>query len=358
MYRFVASVSGKKHMQPSSILESEIYQQPDVLARLLDNPAIPAVAKAIRDADPDFLVIAARGTSDHAANYAQYLFGIQAGLPVSLAAPSISTIYGHPPRYRKAVVIGISQSGHSVDVAQVVTDAAAQGALTITITNDANSLMAKAAAHHIALNAGEERSVAASKTYTAQVMALSLIVAHLLGKDDMLAELRQLPDMVSQVLGLAPTIKQRAERFRFMTRCVTLGRGYNYATAYEIALKLEELTYVTAEPYSSADFRHGPKAMVEPDFPVIAIAPRGATYADMLALIKELAERGADLTVISTEDEALATAQLPLHLPAVPEWLSPIVAVVPGQLLAMATAAAKGHNLDKPRGLTKVTVTR
>jgi glutamine---fructose-6-phosphate transaminase (isomerizing) len=346
-------------MVSSSVLENEIRQQPDVLKRLIDNPVVGDVAEAIRSADPRYILIAARGSSDNAARYADYLFGIHTGLPVALAAPSISTIYGHPPRYRDTVVIGISQSGKSVDVAQVVTDAAEQGALTVTITNDAHSPMAKAAAHHIALEAGEERSLAATKTYTAQLAALALITAHLANRQDMLDDLSRLAGLVEETLILAPMIMQRAERFRFMTRCVTLGRGYNYATAFEIALKLKELTYVTAEPYSTADFQHGPKAMVEQDFPIIAIAPQGAAYPDMLAAIKEFAQRGADLTVISTEDEALGSAQLPLRLPAgVPEWLSPIVAVVPGQLLAMATAAAKGHELDHPRGLTKVTVTR
>ncbi len=346
-------------MPDSSILEREIRQQPDVLARLLDNPVIPDVAEAIRKADPAYIVIAARGTSDNAARYAQYLFGIRTGLNVALAAPSISTIYEHPPRYRNTVVIGVSQSGKSVDVAQVVADAAAQGVLTITITNDPESVMAKSAQYHIDLGAGEERAVAASKTYTAQLAALAIIVAHLSGDKTMRADLKRLPELAQQTIStLWPTIQERAERFRFMTRCVTLGRGYNYATAFEIALKLTELTYVTAEPYSSADFRHGPKAMVEPDFPVIAIAPSGAVYADMKALIDDMAERGADLTVISNEGDALARAQLPLRLPAMPEWISPVAAVLPGQLIAMATAAAKGHELDRPRGLTKVTITR
>jgi glutamine---fructose-6-phosphate transaminase (isomerizing) len=345
-------------MVSSSVLENEIRQQPDVLERLVNSPVFRDVASAIRSAEPRYIVIAARGSSDNAARYAQYLFGIHTGLPVALAAPSISTIYGHSPRYRDTVVIGISQSGKSVDVAQVVTDAAAQGALTVTITNDAHSPMAQTT-HHIALEAGEERSLAASKTYTAQLAALALITAHLTGDTGMHEDLARLAGLVQETLELGSMIVQRAERFRFMTRCVTLGRGYNYATAYEIALKLKELTYVTAEPYSTADFQHGPKAMVEQDFPVIAIAPQGAAYPDMLAAIKEFAQRGADLTVISAEDEALSSAQLPLRLPAdIPEWLSPIVAVVPGQLLAMATAAAKGHELDHPRGLTKVTVTR
>ncbi len=346
--------------KPPTILETEIHQQPDILARLLDNPAILESVKAIRAADPKFVTFAARGTSDNAARYAQYLFGIHLGLPVALAAPSISTLYKRPANYRDTVVIGLSQSGKSVDVAQVVTDAASQGTLTITITNDPNSPMAKAGKFHIDLGCGEERSLAASKTYTAQLKVLALLTAHLANDPKaMLSDLARLPQLVKEVLELQPMIVQRAERFRFMTRCVTLGRGYNYATAFEIALKLKELSYITAEPYSSADFRHGPKAMVQEDFPIIAIAPNGEAYADMFDLIQELSKRGADLTIISREDEALKCANLPLTLPAnVPEWLSPIVGVVPGQLLAMATALAKGHELDHPRSLTKVTVTR
>ncbi len=346
-------------MSSSSILETEIRQQPDVLRRLLDSAAVRDAANAIRAADPRYIVIAARGSSDNAARYAKYLFGIHVGLPVGLAAPSISTLYGHPPRYQNTVVIGISQSGKSVDVGQVVIDAAAQGTLTVSITNDSESPMAKAAKYHIPLDAGEEHSLAATKTYTAQLAVLALITAYLSGQKQMLDDLSHLPDFVQETLGLAPMIFQRGERFRFMTRCVTLGRGYNYATAYEIALKLKELTYVTAEPYSTADFQHGPIAMVEQDFPVIAIAPKGATYPDMMTVISEFAKRQADLTVISGEDDALGYAQFPLRLPAgIPEWLSPIVAVVPGQLTAMAAAAAKGHELDRPRGLSKVTVTR
>jgi len=345
-------------MSDNSILAQEIHEQPAVLARLLNDPSIAETAQAIRSANPRYIVIAARGSSDNAARYAQYLFGIHLGWSVALAAPSISTLYGHPPRYQDTVVIGISQSGKSPDIGQVLTDAANQGTLTVAITNDPESPMAKSAARHINLNAGLERSIAASKTYTAQLMSMALLTAHLSGKGEMVADLQRLPGMIEATLKLADMIQQRAERFRFMTRCATLGRGYNYATAFEIALKLKELTYVTAEPYSSADFRHGPKAMVEANFPLVVIAPRGVVYPDMLDLIRELQERRADLTIISTEDEALNAAQLPLRIPAdVPEWLSPIVSVVPGQLLAMATAAAKGNELDAPRGLTKVTVT-
>jgi glucosamine--fructose-6-phosphate aminotransferase (isomerizing) len=343
----------------TSILESEIRQQPDVIGRLIQSPAFAEVATAIRQADPQFVVIAARGTSDNAARYAQYLFGVHFGLPVALVAPSITTLYGKVSRYRNMLVIGISQSGTGPDVTQVIADAAAQGALTIAITNDPNSPLAKTAMHCLELDAGPERSVAATKTYTAELTALAALTAHWAQSDALRTDLDRLPQQVEAVLATVEPLTARAERFRFMTRCVTLARGYNFATAFEIALKLTELSYVVAEPYSSADFRHGPKALIEADFPAIAIAPSGLVYDDMLSLLREVKTRGADLTVISGQQEALDLAALPIPLaPNLPEWLSPIVAVVPGQWLAMAVARAKGVTLDAPRAITKVTNTR
>ena len=343
----------------TSILESEIRQQPDVIGRLVQSAAFAEVAAAIRKADPHYVVIAARGTSDNAARYAQYLFGVHLGLPVALAAPSITTLYGKVTRYRNGVVIGISQSGTGPDVTQVIADAESQGALTVAITNDPNSPLAKTARHCLALDAGLERSVAATKTYTAELTALAALTAHWAEGDGLRADLNRLPRLVESVLTTVEPLTARAERFRFMRRCVTLARGYNFATAFEIALKLTELTYIVSEPYSSADFRHGPKALIETDFPAIAIVPGGAVYADMLALLHEVKTRGADLTVISDQQEALDLAALPIPLPAnLPEWLSPIVAVIPGQWLAMAVARAKGITLDAPRAITKVTNTR
>jgi glucosamine--fructose-6-phosphate aminotransferase (isomerizing) len=352
-------ISGHESEKKMTILAQEIDQQPDVIARLLADPAIREAAAAMRGARHVMLV--ARGSSDNAARYAQYAFGIHAGLSVALAAPSITTLYGRTPNLRDSVVIGISQSGRSTDVGEVVARAAEQGALTLTLTNDPASPMAKAASHHICLNAGPELSLAASKTYTAQLAVLALLAAHLAGAREsqtMLDEAAHLPDLIHQTLKIAPAVAARAERFRFMNRCVVIGRGYNYATAFEIALKLKELTYVSAEPYSSADFRHGPKAMIEQNFPSIVVAPTGAVYPDILAMVQELSDRGADLTVIASEQAALDCAQLPLRLPiSIPEWLSPIVAAIPGQLLALHTALAKGHEVDAPRGLSKVTET-
>jgi len=344
-----------------SYLEEEIAEQPQVLARLLAEESARAkeIARAIQGRAPQFVLIAARGTSDHAATYGKYLLAATCGLPVALAAPSLFTIYRRPPRLQGALVVGISQSGRSPDIVEVVAEGRRQGALTLGITNDPQSPLGQAAELCLPCHAGEERSVAATKTYTAQLAALALVAVALAGDGQMWAQLERLPEWVGHALGLAPAMPQRVERFRYMERCVLIGRGYNYATALEIALKLKELTYVVAEPYSSADFRHGPIAMVEPGFPVLMVAPSGAVYPDLVALARELRELGAELVMVSDQREALALAQTGLALPeAVPEWLSPVVAVVPGQLFAAALTRAKGYDQDQPRGLQKVTRTR
>ncbi len=342
-----------------SHLEQEIFEQPQVIERLVSGrERLAAVAADIREAAPAYVVIAARGSSDHAAIYGTYLFGALAGLPVALATPSLFTLYKKPPRLARALVIGISQSGRSADVGQVLSDAAAQGALTVAITNDETAPMAAAARHHIFLNAGHELSLAATKTYTAQLVALAMLVASLAGEKALLDDLGRLPTQIDATLRLCESALARAERYAFMEHCVTLGRGYNYATAFEIALKLKELTYVVAEPYSSADFRHGPIAVVGERFPLLVIVTEGAACKDMLDLLKRLNEQNAELIAISDQDEALARARTPFRLPAgVPEWLSPVVSVLPGQLFAMGLARAKGHNLDSPRGLSKITIT-
>jgi glutamine---fructose-6-phosphate transaminase (isomerizing) len=343
-----------------SYLEQEIREQPQTLARLLSEEVARAqeIAQAIQRQGPQFVLMAARGSSDHAATYGKYLLASRCGLPVAEAAPSLHTIYHQPPRLGGALVIGISQSGHSPDIVEVVAEGRRQGALTIGITNDLRSELAGAAQFTLPLHAGEERSVAATKTYTAQLTAIALLATALADDATMRSELAALPQHVARVLDLANDMVQRVERYCYMESCVLLGRGYNYATALEIALKLKELTYVVAEPYSSADFQHGPIAIIERGFPAIVVAPSGAIFADTLSLAQDLHARAAELVVISDRAEALALAQTPLQLPAgVPEWLSPMVAVVAGQLLAAALTRVKGYDQDHPRGLHKVTRT-
>ncbi len=342
-------------------LEREIHQQPDVIEKLLIEQAELArqIGRAVRDFDPAFVLIAARGTSDNAGRYAQYLFGIQAGLPVALAAPSIHTLYETPPNLARALVIGISQSGSAEDVAQVITDARSQGALTVSITNRAGSLLADAAQYHVLLGAGEEISVAATKTYTAQLTAVAMIVAALVDKSDLNGELTKLPVYVRETLKLAEPIADWAERYRYMERLITLGRGYNYCTAFEIGLKIKELCYIIGQEYSEADFRHGPIAVIQQGFPVIAVAPVGKTLPLLADLIQKLNERSAECLVISNDAATCDLGQKTMRLPAgMPEWLTPVAGVIPGQVFAMHLAGIKGYNVDQPRGLTKVTVTR
>ncbi len=344
-----------------SYLSREIHEQPGVLLRLLDRQTETAtrIAAAIRARDVRYAVIAARGTSDNAARYAQYLFGTLNRLPVALATPSLFSIYRTPPQLGDALVLGISQSGQSPDIVAVIEEGKRQRALTVAVTNAPDSPLAHAADYVLPLGAGDERAVAATKTYTAQLAALALLAVQLADDGERLDNLRSMPEAVKKTLALEKPISLAAQRYAYATECVVLGRGYNYATAFEIALKLKELTYIVAEPYSSADFRHGPVAIVERGFPVVIVAPQGAVYPDMLALARELAAREAELIVISEQDKPLRLARTPLRLPVtLPEWLSPFTCIVPGQLLALHVTLSKGYDPDHPRGLKKITETQ
>ena len=342
-------------------LRSEIFEQPSVLERLLRAQAEPvrAMADAIEGAGVRWIFVAARGTSDNAALYGKYLWGSINRLPVALAAPSLFTAYHAPPALAGSLVVGISQSGQSPDIVSVVAEGRRQGALTLAITNDPISPLAEAAELVLDLATGPERAVAATKTYTAQLLAIALLSAALAGDEERFAALERLPGMVTETLALDEAIARVAQRYRYMSQCVVLGRGYNYATAYEWSLKLKEMTYVVAEPYSSADFQHGPVAIVSQGFPVLAVVPGGAVHDDLLALLTTLVEEHrAELLAISNDDAALALAHTALRLPAeLPEWLSPLVAIVPAQLFCYHLTRAMGYDTEAPRRLAKVTRT-
>jgi glucosamine--fructose-6-phosphate aminotransferase (isomerizing) len=343
-------------------LKSEIFGQPVVLDHMLQHQMtrVEEIAQAIREREVNFVFLAARGTSDNAGLYAKYLWGAFNRLPIALAAPSLFSIYNRPPALKNALVLGISQSGQSPDIVSVIVEGSRQGAPTLAITNDPGSPLAQAAEFVVDLGAGPEKAVAATKTYTAQLMAIAMLSVALRGDGDLLADLHRMPALVQQALALDAAIERVAERYRYMQQCVVLGRGYNYATAFEWSLKLKELAYVVAEPYSSADFQHGPVAVVSHGFPVLAVAPGGVIFYDMLVLLSSLVkEHQAELLVLSNEEEALALAHTPLRLPAdLPEWLSPLVCIVPAQLFSYHLTRAKGYDTEKPRGLSKVTITR
>ena len=343
-----------------SHLQDEIRQQPQVLMTLLDHEVdnARAIAAELQGHSPRYVIIAARGTSDNAARYGQYLLGAHNRLPVGLATPSLYSVYGEAPALEGGLVIGISQSGQSPDIVAVLAEARQQGVPTLALANDSGSPLAQQADYVISLHAGQERAVAATKTYTAQLTALALLSCALDGDPSRLEALRRVPLAVERVLGGEERIAAAVERYRYMDTCVVLGRGYNYATAFEIALKLKELNYLIAESYSSADFMHGPIAVVGSGFPAMVVAPGGKMFDTMRAFSRELGNRGAELLVISDQQDLLAEAKTPLSLPRdLPEWLSPLVAVVPGQLFALHLTLVKGHDPDQPLGLAKVTST-
>src|SRR5579859_600972 len=298
-------------------IEREIAEQPEVIRRLLETGAESAatIARAIQDYNPAFVSIAARGTSDNAGRYAEYLMGIHAHLPVALATPSIHTLYDTSPNLSRALVIGISQSGQAEDVRRVLSDARSQGALTVSVTNDPESPLAHAAKFHLALNAGQEISVAATKTYTAQLVALAMIVCALVDDDEYWQLLSRIPTWVSETLQLSEPIQGWAERYRYMNRFAAIGRSFNYCTAFEISLKIKELCYIPGVEYSEADFRHGPIALMDPGFPVIVIAPQGKVFDTMHDLLDKLKERRAELLVVSNDDVALGYSQKTMPIP-------------------------------------------
>ncbi|MCX6019405.1 MAG: SIS domain-containing protein [Chloroflexi bacterium] len=330
----------------NSVLHSEIFEQPQIAQNLLqlESVRIAAIAAALRARDPRYVLIAARGTSDNAARYAQYVFGIHNRLTTALAAPSIYSRFNATPRMDGALTIGVSQSGQSPDIVQVLIEARRQGAPTVAVTNDESSPLAQAAEFVIPLHAGAERSIAATKTYTAQLTALALLSAHLATDDKRLAALHTLPEALQRTLDAEEQAQTAATALRGASRCVVLGRGFQYATAFELALKIKELSYLLAEPYSTADFAHGPIAMLESDFPVLLLAA---------------GPNGARLIVLGDEHNPPQDGEIAVPITAgLPEWLSPIAAILPGQLLAFHLAHARGFDPDLPRTIRKVTLTR
>jgi glutamine---fructose-6-phosphate transaminase (isomerizing) len=342
-------------------LHSEIFEQPERLAALLNQQkqTVLEIAEAIRSRDVQYAFLAARGTSDNAGRYANYLWGAHNGIPLALATPSLFTYYRNPPRLRGALVIGVSQSGQSPDIVSVIEEGRQQGCLTLAITNVPDSPLAQAAELVLDVQAGPEKAVAATKTYTTELMAIAMLSVALKHSEERWAELSSVSKWAGQALELDQQIAQMAQRYRYMSHCVVLGRGFNYATAFEWALKMKELTYIIAEPYSSADFQHGPIAMVEGGFPVLAVAPNGKVHQSMKDMLTRLRkQKDAELVVISDDSDILALAQSPIQLPPqIPEWLTPLVSIIPAQLFACHLTGVKGYDTETPRSITKVTET-
>ncbi len=343
-------------------LIDEIYEQPQILNHLYSTQMgnISEIAKEIKTWDPNFMFIAARGTSDNAGRYANYLMGAYNRLPLALATPSLFTYYKRPPRLNHALVVGISQSGMSPDIVSVIKEGRQQGCKTLVITNTAGSPLSDQSDYVIDILAGPEKAVAATKSYTAELMAIAMLSVCLADDPKRKEELERVPEWVSQMLELDNYIESFIQRYNYMDKCVVLGRGFNYSTTFEWSLKIKELTYVIAEPYSSADFLHGPIALIAKGFPIFAVAPDGEVFDTLKELLVQLKnEMQAELVIISDRQDVLDLAQVPIKLPAgIPEWLSPIISIIPGQLFAYHLAKSKGLNTEAPRSIHKITETQ
>lgn len=340
---------------------NEIHQQPDIIARVVESERTSAekLARAIEERGICFATMAARGTSDHAAIYGKYLLEINNAIPVALADPSVFTLYDANLRLERSLVIGISQSGQAADVAEYLTRARNCGALTVAITNEPGSAITSVAEHVLLCHAGKEKGVAATKTYTSTLACFYLLSASLSHQVRQVDKLLHCADAMRRVLKIEDYVADRAERYRYMMEGFVISRGFNYCTALETALKVAETSYVGLLGYSAADFLHGPIAAVQESEPCFLCAPPGKAYATMLQMAATLRDRGAETVVLSSEDEILnlATTQFRLDV-RVDEELSPLVYVIPGQLLAYHIALARGYDPDRPRGLSKITITR
>jgi glucosamine--fructose-6-phosphate aminotransferase (isomerizing) len=342
-----------------SRFRDEIGEQPLLALRMLaeSRGVVVSIAARVRASNARGLVIAARGSSDHAALYAKYLFGARNHMMVTLAAPSLFTSYGKPPNLEGQCVIGISQSGSSPDVIAVIEEAGRQGLVTIAVTNDPESRLARAAELHLPLGTGPELSVPASKTYLASLLALALLSQAMDPDPSFEAALGQVPP------ALAAALEQDHELDRLVPallgpRAIVLGRGFNFSTAEEVALKLTEMSYVLARAWSVADFEHGPISVVEPGFPVVLVDGRGQVSADMESIGRRLADQGCRVVRLldGAGDHGAADATVSLDS-GLPEELTPLTLAVLGQLLAHRVALARGTDPDRPRALNKVTRT-
>ena len=358
-------------MTVSKMLQ-EIRQQPAVLERTLKNelPGSNRLRRRFEKRKPRLIVLVARGTSDNAAQFGRYLLEIMTGIPVSLAAPSIYTLYNVSVDLRDTLVVAISQSGESTDTNLVLAEAGKQHATTVGITNEASSALVKLADHVFLVGAGKERSVPATKTYTGQLLMLYLL-AHALGGAIELDKLRRVPAWASAALKMEREISERAERFRFMDQALVVGRGLNYSNAFEFALKLMETCYVVAERFSSADLLHGPIAMLEAAFPVFLFAPPGVTWKGLAQLQARLAQIRAETLMITDLSQRAAVERLgtegPSHHILIPldlatsrgprDLYTPIPYIIPAQLFAASLAEVKGLDPDRPRALHKITRT-
>jgi len=343
-----------------SLMLEEIRQQPAVLERILlqERDKIRKLGQTLRNRDLRLIILVARGSSDNAAQFGRYLLEIATGIPVSLAAPSVYTLYKAKLRLDHALVVGVSQSGEGEDINRVLAEARNSGAFTVGITNEPHSTIVQTVDTALLIQGERERSVAATKTFTGQMMIFYLLAEALAGSTTVTKGYEAIPDFCARTLAHEAAIRELAQRYTFMENCVVIGRGLLYGNAFELALKLMETCYVVAERFSSADFFHGPLAMVERHFPVILFACPGPLMSGVKLLAQRLQELRAETLAITSDEELTSLCSRTITMsPEISEFLAPIPYIIPGQMLAALLAEAKGLNPDAPRSLSKVTRT-
>ncbi|MET9552952.1 SIS domain-containing protein [Streptomyces sp. NPDC006645] len=343
---------------PGRMMAAEMAEQPAMLRRILKEgaPRVRAVAAAVAARAPRFVLLTARGTSDHAALYAKYLLEIRRGMPCGLSSMSTTTAFGARPDLRDVLVITVSQSGGSPDLVASTRAAREAGAITLAVTNNPDSSLAAVSEFHIDILAGPEKALPATKTYTASLLSLYLFAEGLGGGDGPAANV--LPDLADRILSRGDEVATLASRYRFAERMVITSRGYGYPTAKEAALKLMETSYIPALAYSGADLLHGPLAMVDNISPVIAVVTDGRGGEALRPVLERLRGRGADLCVVGPAAEvAAASAGFALPTEGVAEEVQPLLEILPLQRLAYEITLARGQDPDVPRALAKVTET-
>jgi fructoselysine-6-P-deglycase FrlB-like protein len=344
-----------------SRMRAEIAEQPEALRRTFE-ALLPQVGELRALAgDARQVLFIARGSSDNAAVYGQYLCSARAGRLASLAAPSLATVYGARLDLRGVLAVAVSQSGATEEIVTTLDWSRACGARAVAITNQPGSPLTEVADASLVTQAGDERAVPATKTYTTQLAAMAVLATALSagrGGGIDVGALGRVPEAVAAMLEVAPAAEALAERLAGVDTLVVSGRGFAYSTALELALKLKEACYLTAVGLSHADLVHGPIAIVDADTPALLVAADdGPMVPEMTGLARRLAGAGAPVYGIGGDPGFAAACRTALPGPALPEHLAPLALVVPGQLLAEALARARGIDPDAPRGLRKVTQT-
>lgn len=340
------------------LMLEDIMEQPEVVERILaeELSKIIEAGRAARERKISLVMAVGRGSSSNVAMQSKYIFEVIAGIPATIVSPSIFTAYKARLNLSSAMVIGISRSGETYETREVLRLARDQGAMTVSITEEERSPLATISDFMLNTRAGMEKAISSTKTYISQVAILYLLAAVITERRDLVEEIRRVPDIIRETLALNECIGELVKPYRYMTRCVVLGNGFNYATALETALKLEEICQISALSHSSAEFAHAAISLVGEGYPVMLYVPSGPTYPNMLRLARELErEMGAETILVSDRSELREVADSPIIIPVpVNELLSPMAFMVAGQLFAYNLAVQKSLNPDRPRGRRKI----